>query len=327
MDNQNTEKSLQTEPEASPSVSETSEDLLKKFRKELLKTGVFVFAGVIALVLGAIAWFVSNNRVQSGTGSVSARHEEVKIASKGLRQDAEKQLLKLADGTAYQYKEETYYYTENGEIALYLSEDYVVSPGATGTVDFFVIPTHDGAMTVNLYIGLSGYEEKNIDGKTQVERIEDSALDALLSGHILLFNEYENGHYSGWISNGGTDGILNNTITITLPEDTKEGVPYPVKIYWIWPLRYENMVLDLYEAGSTEYEKRFHPFVEDQAKTENMSSLSETSSYKYSRIFLTKETTLNDKDSRTRAYNLADEYIGSNVDYLYLTIKTAGYEG
>lgn len=326
MENQNTDKSLQTESGASSSTHETYRDAEKSFRKELWKTGVFVTAGLIALIFGAIAWFVSNSRVQSETVSVSARHEVVRIASKGSRQEPEQSFLSLEAGTEYSYKGTTYYYTESGEIALYLSEEYVVSPGATGVAEFFIIPTHDGAMTVNLHIGLAGYKENIVDETSaRVERVTDPILDALLSGHILLFENYENRHYSGWLSNEDTGGILNNTITITLPEDTKKGEPYPVRIYWIWPLRYENMLLDLYEDQNAEYTEHFHPFIEDQASKQNMSQISGIDYY-YSRIFLTKEAELNDKDSRTRAYNLADEYIGSNADYLYLTIKTAAYE-
>lgn len=326
MDNQDTDKLLQMEAADCRSAADAHHNALKKFWKELFKTGIFLIAALTAIVFGSIAWFTANMNVQSGSASVAAQYEIIRIASKGIRQTSELNWLHLAEGTAYEYGGNTYYYTESGKIALRLSEDYIVSPGASGFVEFYIIPTHDGAATMTLYLGLTGYEERiGVDGITkEIKRVEDPTLDALLSGHILLFDDYNDGYYSNWLSNTSTGGILNNTITITLPENAKEGEPYPVTIYWIWPLRYENMVDDLYAPGSTEYTERFKPFVEAQAQ--DMTIVPGTSNYYYSRVFLTKDTALNNTDSRTRAYNLADEYIGANAGYLYLTIQTAAIE-
>lgn len=327
MENQDTDKSLQMEAADIPSTAGTHQDEVKKLWIELLKTGIFSLAALAVIVFLTIAWFAANRRVQSGSASVVARHENVRIASKGVRQSSEEEFLKLSEGTSYTYGGDTYYYTEDGEIAMRLAEDYIVSPGASGSIEFYIIPTHDGAMQATLHLGLSGYAEKvGEDGVTkQIEQVEDPVLDALLKGHILLFENYQDGYYSNWLSNESTVGILDNTITIELPEDTKEGVPYRVTFYWIWPLRYENMVEDLYVNGSTEYTERFAPFVE--AQSQNRKPISETGNYDYSQIFLAKkETSLNTLDSRTKAYNLADEYIGTNAGYLYLTIQTAAFD-
>lgn len=317
MEHSDMDKSRQTKAADSPSSVRSQQDVLKAFQKELLKTTFFLLAALAVLVYASKAWFVSNSRVHSGTASVSAQYDPVRIASKGVRQSSEEKLLNLPKGTAYQKTGDsvTYYYTESGEIALRLSEEYTVSPGASGSIDFYIIPTRDGAMTVTLYLGLAGYTEKP---NGSVERVKDDVLDALLSGHILLFDDYDGRYYSNWLGNPGTAGFLNNSITVTLPEDTKEGNPVPVTLYWIWPLRYENMVEDLYAPDSTE--NRFQRFLE-QAQT--MTDVPwENSKYKYSRIFLTKGTL----DSPTKAYNLADEYIGTNAGYLYLTIQTASFE-
>ena len=62
---------------------------------ELLKTAVFALAALTTLVAATIAWFVSNNLVQSGTSTVSAGVETVKLASTGKRQEAESAYLRV----------------------------------------------------------------------------------------------------------------------------------------------------------------------------------------------------------------------------------------
>ena len=305
--------------------AEYHKEQLKRFWIELLRSGIFTLAALAVLVFACIAWFTANTRVHSKTASITSQHEIVRIATKGVRQTPERTFLKLSEGTSYTADGETYYYVETGDIALRLSEEYIVSPGASGSVTFYIIPTHDGSMTATLYLELAGYKETEGENSEQksAARVNDPVLNALLSGHILLFNKYENNHYSEWLSNNSTGDSWNNTITITLPDDTKKDEPYPVTIYWIWPLLYENMKKDLYAEASEEYTARFSPFIESQI--ENMEKIDGTSYY-YSRIFLAKEGNISNLDERTKAYNLADEYIGSNADYLYLSIQTAAFD-
>ena len=306
--------------------------LVRRLWKEMLKTGIFLLATGIVLVFGSIAWFVSNNRTQATTASVSAKHDPIRLATKGKRQRAETDYLRiqvdstqpngttLPDGETYTYpsETETYYYTENGTIALRLSEDnIVVSPGASGTATFYILPTRNGAMSLTLYVGLAGYAVKQ--NNTSAERIVDPALDALLSGHILLFrNKDANGHYSGWL---GTE----NAITVSLPDTAQKDIPEPVTLYWIWPLRYENMQSDLYANEAQANTEEFLTFLDTQAQKTSMTEIS--GGYSYSRIYLTNEKDLTTTDSRSNAYNLADEYIGTNAQYLYLAIQTSAVHG
>lgn len=304
--------------------------LVRRLWKEMLKTGIFLLATGIVLVFGSIAWFVSNNRTQATTASVSAKHDPIRLATKGQRQTAETDYLRipvdstqpngntLPDGETYPFEPETYYYTESGTIALRLSEDnIVVSPGASGTATFYILPTRNGAMSLTLYVGLAGYTVKQ--NNTPAERIDDKTLDALLSGHILLFrNKDENGHYSGWL---GED----NTITVSLPATAKKDIPQAVTLYWIWPLRYENMQSDLYANEAQANTEEFLTFLDTQAQKTSMTEIS--GGYSYSRIYLTNEKDLTTTDSRSNAYNLADEYIGTNAQYLYLAIQTSAVHG
>lgn len=293
---------------ADTSASHSGKNTRKLLIAELIKTSVLVLSAFAALVLGTIAWFASNTKVDSGGIMISHQYDTVKLATTGERQKAEIALLNLADGTPYPNADNpTHYVTENGEIALRLSsQEVAVSPGMSGEITFYIIPNQDGPQTVTLHLGLAGYEEITADSGS---KINDIVLSSLLSGHILLFQKHENGQYSDWLQGSVTAGGANYRIEVLNDAATKD-VPWEVKLYWVWPLRYENMKDD--------YNGLLGGFIEGQSQ---LTQIGETS-YSYSQIFLAKSQKLESDEARSDAYNQADEYIGRNADYLYVTIQT-----
>lgn len=287
----------------------------KKLWEDFAKTAVFALAALFVIILGSIAWFTSNSRVNSGGIMISSQFDTIKLATKGSRQEKESVLLKLQDGIEVPYNNETYYCTEQGEIALRLSDPSVtVSPGMSGEISFYIIPDSTGSQTVTLHMGLAGYEEIKAESWSTGRKIHDPVLNSLLCGHILLFKSCKNGVYSDWIAGRAATGGVDYPITVTNLNAEKE-VPWEVKIYWVWPLRYENMANDFVVNN----ENLLSDFIEAQAK--NLNSIAETQ-YSYSEIFLTKEKNLNTVSLRSNAYNEADEYIGTKADYLYVTVQT-----
>ena len=297
---------------AEKSTHETQEKLWTDF----FKTAVFTLVILFVIVVGSIAWFVSNSRVDSGGITISHQFDTIRLATKGERQTAEKTLLNLPTGETESYNDKTYYYTEAGEIALQLSDpDVAVSPGMNGEISFYIIPDRDGSQSVTLHLGLAGYEEtKAEDGSVTGNRISDKVLSSLLSGHILLFQTYGNGQYSDWLQGSVTEDGLNYQFTVA-NSNAKANEPWPVTIYWVWPLRYENMAGDFIVNG----QNLLLDYIEAQAT--GLNQLGETN-YFYSQIFLTKDADLSSADSRSDAYNQADEYIGTKADYLYVTVQT-----
>lgn len=306
-------------------VSEKNNELsYEECRKQLWKHMFLSVVAIVALAIACIAWFVANMQVNSSTSAVSAGFEPVKLATKGVRQGAEIDNLNLSTGEPYpsesveEHNGKTYYCTDAGTIALRLSaNDYELSPGSKGKVEFYIIPT-GGASEVTLQIGLGGYGADPTDNK--VKPIENRTLNDLISGHILLFDDYENGFYSNWLftPDDSSHGIFNNAITINLSGKTV-GVPVPVDFYWIWPLRYENIKNDF-----NDFNDNVSQFIEEQAIYDNMNNL--TGDYRHSRVFLT-DNIMSDNAARSKGYDLADEYIGSNAQYLYLTIQTSASDG
>lgn len=294
--------------------AQSTREIKEKLWTEIIKTAVFAFVSLFVIVLGSIAWFVSNSKADAGGIKISHQFDTIKLATKGKRQEGEENLLKLKKGETMSYHEETYYWTEAEEIALRLSDSSVaVSPGMSGEISFYIIPNHTGPQTVTLHLGLAGYEEiKDENGNSTGSKINDPVLNSLLSGHILLFQTCNNGQYSNWIQGSPSAGGLDYQITISNP-NVEVDVPWPVTIYWVWPLRYENMKSD--------YNGLLGTFIEEQAAEKNLELIGNTG-YSYSQIFLTKDTNLTTDDSRSDAYNQADEYIGTKANYLYVTVQT-----
>ena len=307
-----------------------SEEVIRLY-KSLTRTVILMMVTAFTLVFVAVAWFVANSRVNSGTSQITTVFEPIKLAvsSRDVRQKTEIDVLKLSDGTELQdsegktYRDEngnSFYYTNAETIALRLDKnDYEVSPGAKGKVTFYVIP-NGATSSVTLHIGLGAYGE---DENHAVNPINNEVINSLINGHILLFDDYSdvNG-YSNWLfeTPNNSDSIFHNSITVDL-SNTSAGDIVPVDFYWIWPTRYQNYVNDFKDSYT---KNEIVNFANDQA--DNLRELGNyqvlENQYRYSYVFLSKDS-LTSTANRSEGYDLADEYIGGNAQYLYLTIQTS----
>lgn len=279
----------------------TSSEIVNSLFAQMLKTLFFALAALAVISFGTIAWFAANSRTQAEGASISAQQNVIRLATKGDRQVPEETYLELADGETEPIAGETYYYTESGTIALRLeSELNTFFPGAEGEVTFYIIPSSAEASEITIYTHLAGYQET----ESGVEQVNSEILDALLNGHILMFYKDE------WLGSGVT-----KEINVSIPENSKDK-PVPVTLSWEWPARYKNMA----EVSS---DSTYRQWLENQ-NTEGLTPMQEDFSYGYNNVFLAKrDAELADPTVRNDAYNLADEFIGTNAQYLYLTIRTA----
>lgn len=299
-----------------------SEEVITLYQS-LTRTVILMMVTSFTLVFVAVAWFVANSRVNSGTSQITTVFEPIKLAvsSKDVRQKSEVDVLNLSEGqelkdqygnTYQDANGNTFFYTNAETIALRLDKnDYEVSPGAKGKIEFYVIPSGGTSeITLDIILGAYGTDEQD----QNVKPIDNPALTTMMTGHILFFDDYKNGVYSNWLLKN--DGNDNWTNTITVDLTGKEvGIPVKVDLYWIWPIRYENMANDF--MGTV-----INTFLENQ--TIEMTDIS--NNYRYSYVYLTDKQDLSSADVRSEGYDLADEYIGSNAQYLYLKIQT-GNEG
>lgn len=323
-------------------IEETSTDKLleeiEQNKKFLKKSFVFAFVALVAIIALGIAWFVSNTRVTSTGVNVSAMDDNpFVLASVGGRMSAEKNYLKddnnqnlfiegkkeevyksyIDTSTGKQVStKQTYYIGTNG-LAWHLSEEKSFQPGATGKLEFYIIPKKNevGKSSVEVTIDLEAYElSKN---KDKAIKSEDKFLPDLVKGHILLFQSLDNTQgYSGWLYNTESK---TNKMTVSAPEGGfQEGMPYKVTFYWIWPKYFRNYVYDARNTygdlfANIENNTDYNTLLSFVNNNQNQLFYGGTTSREINNQMLDEVL-----DQCNKYYNDADEYIGQKQCYIYI---------
>ena len=384
----------------------TPEEYRQKARKEMqdlknqwkifFKTGFIMLAALIAIIVACIAWFVSNNKVDSTGMNIRAAGSEFDLAAYIKNAESTNgiydNLLSVPNGeknkeysvTSGSHTAISWAITDDSNLRNETDKSLGIEPGSSGSITFYIVPHKNGALNVSLTLSLTGYTLKNTGTELTSESLTDIKADAqqLLEGHILLFAGYDKqkNSYKGWISQDGDPWSMSldnsslsqkeNGELIWSIQDAKAENAYPVTVYWIWPELLESYLLkkesytgtrpllfpgkengstsgsDLedipsnLENGSTSGSNLedipsnlFKKMCEVPAENSNTS----VNSNRYLR-WETKETfentvtvdTLNQIRSRYNSalygnvaayYDLADQYIGSNVQYVKLTLN------
>ena len=235
--------------------------------KVFLRTGIIMFAALVAIIIACIAWFVSNNKVTISGTKVQSAGSEFELAA-AAKPDSESSagvydnLLDVQAGTETSIGNKKFLATDGSHTSITWAitndsnmnnnnpEDGI-EPGASGKMTFYIISQKDGPLSVTLDLTLTGYtgEEK---AATSLDLQEaDTKAQQLLKGHFLLFAGYDSAAYSykGWISEDAglwsmtldyerERGVLSRTENGKLTwsvQDAKKGTAYPVTIYWVWP--------------------------------------------------------------------------------------------
>lgn len=356
----------------------SSEELrreIKQDKKKATRSLVLALSALFAIIAICIAWFVANNVIKGGTSDVSAGADsKFELASSGDRQKPEENYYlkddtddpKLSAGQSAEFdryydiyskkwvdKKSNYYLGLSG-IAWYQDGQTVVEPGASGTLEFYVIPKKSGltSMTITLkteaYRLLESTSTTTEDENTvrRAKRSDDEVLQNMIDGHILMFRNLDDEGYSGWIppvEAAGEDesdaGTYGNVFTITAKEAGlsdgvfEENQLYKITVYWVWPKYFRNFVYnsvslngDLFadiSSANADYTALLE-FVNKQ-KTMGISG--------GSKLFYSNDKTIQtvtdkniDSDMADdvlkvcdKYYNQADEYIGTQAEYMYIS--------
>ena len=249
--------------------------------------------------------------------------------------------------------EQTYHIGSSG-LAWYLNGQESFMPGAGGKLEFYIIPRLEGLSSVTVTLNMQGYQKdtNSSTSKTTISPVTDQKLQSLLSGHILFFQHLDDTYgYRGWLglaaASNQKDGE-NQSFTVTAPANGnngsstfKKGTPYKITLYWKWPQYFRNYVYtqrstqgDLFtdkinQGAGSEYQK-FIDFLNTQK-----SVTEESNATTYGKLFYNKDNngaaeringTINNQMSDevlnqcNTYYNQADEYIGKNIQYVYVEI-------
>lgn len=370
----------------------TPEEYRQKARKEMqdlknqwkifFKTGFIMLAALIAIIVACIAWFVSNNKVDSTGMNIRAAGSEFDLAAYIKNAESTNgiydNLLSVPNGeknkeysvTSGSHTAISWAITDDSNLRNETDKSLGIEPGSSGSITFYIIPHKNGTLNVSLTLSLTGYTLKNTGTELTSESLTDIKADAqqLLEGHILLFAGYDKqkNSYKGWISQDGDPWSMSldnsslsqkeNGELIWSIKDAKAENAYPVTVYWIWPELLESYLLkkESYtgtrpllfpgkENGSTsgsDLEDIPSNLFEKMCEVPDGSSDTSVNSNRYLR-WETKEAketftntvtvgTLEQIRNRYNSalygnvaayYDLADQYIGSNVQYVKLTLN------
>lgn len=268
-----------------PSLEELKKEIQKR-KKKARQSFVLVLAAAVAFLALGVAWFVSNNRVRITSGTISAGYSGVEIGSRGNQGVHDDFLKKVQKGISYLLPEQKVNDTSGGGSINWLlgeesnmknysdgksfeetnakqRKDYAIEPGTKGKLDFFVKPSQDGALSLELSLDITPYCLISADAEKETQEVEPQEVGkntveaALLGGHVLYFlgkaNEDKTITYS-WIKNG--------TFRIEIP-DAKAGTKYDYSIYWVWPLKLSSILLNKGDSFFTGTQAEF----DDKDKT------------------------------------------------------------
>ena len=232
--------------------------------KVFLRTGIIMFAALVAIIIACIAWFVSNNKVTiSGTRVQSAGSEFELAAAAKLNSENSAgvydNLLGVQAGTETSIGDQKFLATDGSHTSITwaITDDSNmnnntkggIEPGASGKMTFYIISHKEGPLSVTLDLTLTGYTGEETAATSSNLHKADTKAQQLLEGHVLLFAGYDSAanSYKGWISEDAGlwsmtldsgRGVLsraeNGKLTWSV-KNAKKDTAYPVALYWVWP--------------------------------------------------------------------------------------------
>lgn len=233
--------------------------------KTFLNTGVFILAVLVIFFSLTTAWFMNNSRV-SGTGTnISTAADRFEIRSRGSKgvHDDVLQSIKGTDGFWYSIANAirsssgsensiNWLLSENSNQKNYSNqdvtfngttvkrEDYAIEPGSKGELTFYIVPTLDGDLSLDLTFSVTPYRVEDNGVYTAVSgdlEGRDAYANQFLTGHILYFLKKA--------SNGTAtyEWIKDETFHIDI-ENAVADQEYEYSIYWVWPQNLSRILLN-----------------------------------------------------------------------------------
>ena len=330
---------------------------IKRDKKKIAQSTVFIMAAALALIALCIAWFVSNDQVNGILGRTSAKKSGIEIGSKGSKgvHDDILKKVKKSDLTYHLPDDDQHDTSSGGSINWLLNsdsnmnnysdgksftetgasfrKDYAMEPGTKGRLDFFIKSYEEGDLSLDLSLDIVPYVETS--------QVADTTAEQLLNGHILYFlGETQNDTVKyTWIKDG--------KFQITIPKAVKDK-EYNYSIYWVWPLNLSTILLnkddEFLNGSNVEFDDKDstgalrNQIVTDM--TENpgkyfFSSLTGNPlNPEYEEVKAIKEIHTNSGSNSTydkqlfvdlsSYYNQADMKIGGSISFITATLKYLG---
>ena len=296
----------------------------EKFIKNRFSIAILTFALCAVIgVTATIAWYTGSDGAEMNKMEMAGTSPHYEISS----------LPSGTNGIYYEYysvikpEEEdnvmVWQMTDTSNLDNYGGMDAGIAPGASGKISFVVTPKTE---SVNLSFDLEvvGYLSHTQGQTITMEEITNESLMNYLNGHILLFENCEDGKYSGLIaSDADRERVFNRTFS-------GKNTPATVDIYWVWPEHFSNLVNAYNGSSVTE-----QPFLDTNSSsyTDMINHISD-----YPRYYLkgnTEDAALtdltelkikNNYETYGGLYDSADNDIGTGVEFLLVRLTVSEWE-
>lgn len=323
------------------------------------KSIVLIFINLLIIFLimffAVIAWMVNQRNINATNLELQFSDGPISLATLGDDEKYSEELhdmLNIPLGKEKEIDGKTYYITTNGTVSMQVNDDSHMNntesstgimPGSYGKLEFYLIANQEGIKEVEVNILEAAYVIRGgkLEGlnpedvlKQAGDEPEITAADIydILSGHILLFDNYDSHDgYSGLIDDWKIRISASNYGDI---EEFEVNKPYPVTLYWIWPAVFENYVIASVNqdghvsAGylfgyieksvdgdvvmNSDYEKIVSDMEQNSHKYFANTDMSKIGEYEFS------DLTAGQFNYFSAWYNDADVLIGKYINYLYL---------
>lgn len=289
-------------------------NILREAQRQIVRSAFFALAALAVIVFACYAWFVSSGTVTANGVAVRIEGSSFELASVGKEINPESMELLPTDNTE---PGENWTFTTSNDGRITGSKSNIlwrvskdsnlrntdsktgISPGSFGKLEFYVIPKKEGVLNLTFNVSLLPIRE---DG-TQVtmNNAQDggnSTLNNLLRGHFLF-------SYTCEEANASKVQLAHNNHNFKLSfAQAEENKPIKVTLEWLWP-EFLRDVIENKQSGEVikgwMVENPDHFFYNDTGSFGNIDFV-------------------NDFRKLNSYYNNADEYIGTNVKGVILSL-------
>ena len=293
----------------------TPEEIKLEAKRQIVRSTFLALAALIVIGVACYAWFANNRSVTASMGPVSVARDGFELASVGTAGIFDGQIpddYTVKQGEIWPDAEAlsgAYYTAGNHAILWQMSDDSNlmnqaslqenntlnpgIRPGSSGTLEFYVIPNRNTAMTIDAYLDIIPVQENGTgSSKTYTPLEPDSSVWRLLRGHLLFRYKYAD-------QNIQLTELKDGHFQIDVPEGQKS---LKVTLLWEWPYTLAEakaLVGDGLITGSPQY--FLHNGIDDT--TVNAEELSDIQKKDY--------------------YNNADQHIGETIDFIVLRLRAS----
>ena len=293
---------------------QNAQAFIQAARRQIIHSAIFAVAALGVIVFACYAWFAGNHSVSGTIGSIQMLGSLYELAGNGndttdngygVFYDKTKtgfgfnglpagdfsagdQWPNLeATGTSQAIR---WRLNENSQVGNFGSSTGI-SPGSSGTLQFYVIPNATGTLSLRFRLEL---KPLNDDGSANTVETPNK----LLKGHLLFYILDDKGTKI-WVS---WDGDTSRPLQFDVPEETNVGVPQLVTLHWQWTAELSELIKDatLKDKVPANRELLFYSESGSIPEADNIKAAIDK----------------NQITELTKLYNRADRYIGSNLTWL-----------